>query len=111
MSVAESREPLESDIELILREGGAAIAAASSTEALAQVETDLFGKRSALSGAHRAVGSLEPEQRKEAGRRLHERHAVLSVAIGLIDTVDLPGEVLADREAGRVVRGAVDPQA
>ena len=33
------------------------------------METELFGKRSALAGAHRSLGSLDPDQRKEAGRR------------------------------------------
>jgi hypothetical protein len=37
-----------------------------------QVETELLGKRSALTRAHRALGSLDPEARKEAGRQLHE---------------------------------------
>ena len=49
-----------------------AIAAAPSTEALSQVETDLLGKRSALTRAHRTLGGLDPEARKEAGRRLNE---------------------------------------
>ncbi len=65
------------EIEHIVEEGQAAIAAATSTDALAQVETDLFGKRSALSGAHRSLGSLDPDARKEAGRQLHEARAVL----------------------------------
>ncbi len=70
-------------IEQIVEEGEAAIAAAASTDALAQVETDLFGKRSALSGAHRSLGSLDPDARKEAGRRLHEARAALE---GLVAT-------------------------
>ena len=48
-----------------------------STDALAQVETELFGKRSALAGAHRSLGSLDPDARKEAGRQLHEARAAL----------------------------------
>jgi phenylalanyl-tRNA synthetase alpha chain len=58
------------DTEQITREGEAAIAAAASTDDLALVETELLGKRSTLARAHRSVGALDPEERKEAGRRL-----------------------------------------
>jgi phenylalanyl-tRNA synthetase alpha chain len=60
------------DIDGIARDGEQAIAGASSTDALAQVETQYLGKRSALTRAHRTLGGLDPEARKEAGRRLHE---------------------------------------
>jgi phenylalanyl-tRNA synthetase alpha chain len=70
-------EKMEGDIEQIVKEGAEAIAAAAATDALDQVDTDLFGKRSALTGAHRALGSLDPDRRKEAGRQLHEARATL----------------------------------
>ena len=60
------------DIEGIAGDGERAIAAASSTDALAQVETEFLGKRSPLTRAHRALGGLDPEARKEAGRP-HQR--------------------------------------
>jgi phenylalanyl-tRNA synthetase alpha chain len=72
---------MQGEIEQIVHDGAAAIAAATATDALAQVETELFGKRSALSGAHRSVGSLEPEARKEAGRRLHEARGTLEALL------------------------------
>jgi phenylalanyl-tRNA synthetase alpha chain len=72
---------MQVEIEQIVHDGGAAIEAATSTDALAQVETELFGKRSALSGAHRSVGSLEPDARKEAGRQLHQARAALEVQL------------------------------
>jgi phenylalanyl-tRNA synthetase alpha chain len=65
MTVSSSIDP-----EQITREGEAAIAAAASTDALASVETEWLGKRSVLARAHRSVGGLDPEERKEAGRRL-----------------------------------------
>jgi phenylalanyl-tRNA synthetase alpha chain len=65
MTVSSSIDP-----EQITREGEAAIAAASSTDDLASVETEWLGKRSVLARAHRSVGALDPEERKEAGRRL-----------------------------------------
>jgi phenylalanyl-tRNA synthetase alpha chain len=63
---------MELDIEAIATEGERAIAAAASTNALNEVETELLGKRSALTRAHRTLGSLSPEERKEAGRRIKE---------------------------------------
>jgi phenylalanyl-tRNA synthetase alpha chain len=72
---------MQGEIEQIVHDGGAAIEAATSTDALAQVETELFGKRSALSGAHRSVGSLEPDARKEAGRQLHEARGTLEAQL------------------------------
>jgi phenylalanyl-tRNA synthetase alpha chain len=60
------------DIEAIASEGERAIAAAASTDALSEVETALLGKRSTLTRAHRTLGSLSPEDRKEAGRRINE---------------------------------------
>ena len=60
------------DIEAIASAGERAIAAATSTDALTEVETEQLGKRSALQRAHRSLGALSPEERKEAGRRLNE---------------------------------------
>jgi hypothetical protein len=64
-------EPIEIDFELILRDGLAAIAAAASTDALAQVETDLFGKRcTPLVGVARpwaAQGGRTPSARGAGG--------------------------------------------
>ncbi|HXB37027.1 MAG TPA: phenylalanine--tRNA ligase subunit alpha [Acidimicrobiales bacterium] len=60
------------DIEAIASDGERAIAAAASTDALAEVETELLGKRSSLTRAHRTLGSLSPDERKDAGRRINE---------------------------------------
>jgi phenylalanyl-tRNA synthetase alpha chain len=65
------------DIDAIALEGERAIAAAPSTDALAQVETEYLGKKSALTRAHRTLGGLTPEARKEAGQRLNEVRARL----------------------------------
>ncbi|HEY1652034.1 MAG TPA: phenylalanine--tRNA ligase subunit alpha [Acidimicrobiales bacterium] len=69
------------DIEGIAGDGERAIAAAPSTEALAEVEGELLGKRSVLTRAHRTLGSLSPEERKEAGRRLNEVRARLEAHV------------------------------
>jgi phenylalanyl-tRNA synthetase alpha chain len=60
------------DIEAIATDGERAIASAASTDALGEVETELLGKRSTLTRAHRTLGSLSPEERKEAGRRIKD---------------------------------------
>ena len=60
------------DIDGITADGARAIEGAASSEALNQVEIEFLGKRSALTRAHRALGGLSPEARKDAGRRLGE---------------------------------------
>ena len=70
------------DIDGITADGERAIEGAASTEALNQVDTEFLGKRSALTRAHRALGGLDPEARKEAGRRLDEAQAQLEGAAG-----------------------------
>ncbi len=68
-------ENVDADVEILAAEGSRAIAAASSTVELAQIETELLGKRSPLTRAHRRLGALHPDERKEAGRRLNEAAA------------------------------------
>jgi phenylalanyl-tRNA synthetase alpha chain len=63
---------VELDIEAIAGDGERAIAAAASTDELALVETEYLGKKSSLTRAHRTLGGLDPEARKEAGRRLND---------------------------------------
>jgi phenylalanyl-tRNA synthetase alpha chain len=72
---------MNGSIEGIREEGEAAIASARTTEELAQIGVELFGKRSMLAGAHRSLATLEPDQRKEAGRRLHEVRAALEAQL------------------------------
>ena len=74
-------ENVELDIEVIAGDGERAIAGAPSTDALAQVETEYLGKRAALTRAHRSLGGLDPEARKEAGHRINEVQAQLKAAL------------------------------
>ena len=71
----------DSDISSILEEGAAAIGAASSTDGLTKVETDLLGKRSVMARAHRSLGALSPEARRDAGRELQEVRATLEALL------------------------------
>ncbi len=90
------------DIDGIAGEGERAIAAAASTDALTDVESELLGKRSVLTRAHRTLGALSPEARKEAGRRLNEVRARLEAQRGRP-----PGRT----GRGRTGRGACAPTA
>ena len=65
------------DIDGITADGARAIEGAASTAALNQVDTELLGKRSPLNRAHRALGGLDPEARKDAGRRIGEAQSQL----------------------------------
>jgi phenylalanyl-tRNA synthetase alpha chain len=114
MTVSSSIDP-----EQITREGEAAIAAAMSTDDLASVETELLGKRSVLARAHRSVGALDPEERKEAGRRLQGVRATLEARLAarrtelagseraaalVSDRLDLT-EVIPEQVTSRQARG------
>jgi phenylalanyl-tRNA synthetase alpha chain len=91
-------ENVDLDIDRIAGDGERAIAGAGSTDALAQVETEYLGKRSALQGAHRTLGGLDPEARREAGRRLHE------VRTSLEGQVAERRAALADAERAEALR-------
>jgi phenylalanyl-tRNA synthetase alpha chain len=69
------------DIEAIAAEGARSIDGAASVEALDALETELLGKRSILKRAHRTLGRLDPEARKEAGRQINEAAAALEVRL------------------------------
>src|SRR5271156_2630091 len=109
------------DIDGIVAEGARAIEGAASTEALNQVEIEFLGKRSALTRAHRTVGGLDPETRREAGRLLGEAQDQLKALLAarraeladperaealLADRLDLteviPAQVLAPPARGHL---------
>jgi len=63
------------DVDQLERDAAAAVAAAGSTAALSEVESSVLGKRGPLALAHRELGALEPEARRQAGKTLHDaRH-------------------------------------
>ena len=112
------------DIDGITADGARAIEGAASSEALNQVDIEFLGKRSALTRAHRALGGLDPEARKEAGRRLGEAQAQLKALLAarraelaeseraealLADRLDLT-EVIADQVRTAPARGPPAPR-
>jgi phenylalanyl-tRNA synthetase alpha chain len=60
------------DLQRLHDDGRRRIASAADLEALRQVETDLLGKRAELTGLKQKLGAMEPDERREAGRRLNE---------------------------------------
>ena len=69
------------DVATIEREAAEAVGAAASSEDLARVETAVLGKRGPLALAHRELGALAPDERREAGRVLHEARARLEAVV------------------------------
>lgn len=63
------------NLERLERDAASAVAAAATSEALAQVSAEHLGRRSALALAHRELGGMEPEERKAAGKALSEARA------------------------------------
>jgi phenylalanyl-tRNA synthetase alpha chain len=70
------------DIEALVAEATAAIAAADSTEAIRQVAAAVVGKKAPLAQAGRALGGLEPDDRKRVGQQLHEARTLIE---GLVE--------------------------
>jgi phenylalanyl-tRNA synthetase alpha chain len=89
------------DIEGLAGEGERAIAGAASSDALAQVETEYLGKRAALTRAHRALGGLDPDARREAGRQLNEVRTRLEAQVSArraeLARAERAASLLADR--------------
>jgi len=59
------------DIERTAREAAASLSAASSSDELRTLETDLLGKKSALSAFKKGLGSLDTEARRATGQALN----------------------------------------
>ena len=66
---------MEHDLDAHLAAAVAAVAAASDLAALKDVDGELLGKRSVVTAAKKQLGSLEPDERREVGRRLNEVRA------------------------------------
>jgi phenylalanyl-tRNA synthetase alpha chain len=69
------------DLDRLVEEARVAVDAAASTEAIRAVAASVTGKKSPLAQAGRALGSLEPEARKELGRQLHGARAAVEALV------------------------------
>ena len=70
-------QPDMPDIEALVTEAGAAIAAAGSVEEIREVAVGVTGKKSPLARAQRSLGALDEEARRELGRRINEGRAAV----------------------------------
>ena len=69
------------DLPALLDDALARTRAATSLAELDALDTDLLGKRSPLVAAKAALGGLEPEARREAGRALNDARQVVQDAL------------------------------
>jgi phenylalanyl-tRNA synthetase alpha chain len=118
MTGGRSRDRTVDELE---RKAADAIAAAESLAALAEVESAVLGKRSQLALAHRDLAKLDEDERRAAGKALHDARTRLEAlakdrAAGLAaaeraamlerDRLDLT-EVTEDEVRSAVTRGRV----
>jgi phenylalanyl-tRNA synthetase alpha chain len=79
----------------------AAIEAAGTVEGLAEAKTAVLGKGAALTAAQRSLGSLPPEDRKDAGRALNEVRrrveARLEARLGELRAVERTARLQSER--------------
>jgi len=69
------------DLHALVEQARAAVAAAATTKAIREVAASVTGKKSALARAGRALGTLEPDARKELGRKLHEARTTVEALV------------------------------
>jgi phenylalanyl-tRNA synthetase alpha chain len=69
------------DIRSIAEAGAARVRAAGSSDELQAVESDVLGKKGALSGLKAKLGGLEPEERRTVGQALNAARATLEAAV------------------------------
>lgn len=60
------------EVEALVAAAEAAVAGAGSVDEIREVATAVAGKRSPLAAAHRSLGTLDPDARKELGALLHQ---------------------------------------
>jgi phenylalanyl-tRNA synthetase alpha chain len=70
------------DVGALEADAERAVRAAATTLELAEVESALLGKRSALAAAHRSLGGLEVDARRQVGQDLHEVRGRIELLVG-----------------------------
>ncbi|MEM7341745.1 MAG: phenylalanine--tRNA ligase subunit alpha [Actinomycetota bacterium] len=89
------------DLPPLERDALDAVAAAGTLDALRQVESSFLGKGAPLTTAKKALGSLEPEDRKKAGRALNETRQRVEAAIaeqrGELATAERESQLAGER--------------
>jgi phenylalanyl-tRNA synthetase alpha chain len=90
------------DFDQHLADAAAVVAAADDLEALRVLEAELLGKASVVTDARRSLGAMEPDERREAGRRLNEVRSGLEALVADRKSVLEAGERAAVLEAERL---------
>ncbi|MDQ1361513.1 MAG: phenylalanyl-tRNA synthetase alpha chain [Acidimicrobiaceae bacterium] len=91
-----------SDIASLVSQAEAKIEAATSSEELDEVRTVLLGKKSELAQAQRALGSLDPEIRKDRGKQLQEARQAVELQLANRRATFSRDELAAAMEADRL---------
>jgi phenylalanyl-tRNA synthetase alpha chain len=90
------------DIDALVAEARGAVAAAVSTEDIRTVAASVSGKKSPLAQASRRLGALEPEARREAGRKLHEARTTIETLVEERRTAITAEELSRQMEESRI---------
>jgi phenylalanyl-tRNA synthetase alpha chain len=69
------------EVQRLESEGAARVTTATTVDGLRELETQILGKKSALTGLRRQLGGLDPDQRKEVGQRLNAARAAMEATI------------------------------
>jgi phenylalanyl-tRNA synthetase alpha chain len=91
-----------SDIAELVSQAESTIKEATSSAELDEVRTALLGKKSALAQAQRALGSLDPEARRERGKQLQEARQAIEQELADRRASFVRDELAAALEADRL---------
>jgi phenylalanyl-tRNA synthetase alpha chain len=100
------------DVVALVAEARSAIESADTLEIIRHVAASVSGKKSPLAEAWRALGSMDPEARKELGRQLHEARTTVEDLLeskrSQLRYAELAAEMAASRlDLTEYVRGSV----
>ena len=90
------------DIDALVADARADIDDAGTSEALRQVTAAVSGKKSPMAEASRVLGSLDPDERKELGRKLHEARTTIEALLDAKRTELRFAELSAEMAASRL---------
>jgi phenylalanyl-tRNA synthetase alpha chain len=100
MSADEATPP---DAGAVLARARSLVQEAASLEALRSAANELLGKRGELAALQRSLGALDPEQRRQAGRRINETRAEVEQLVAARQE-----ELQADERARRLAAERLD---
>lgn len=69
------------DLDALVADASAAVAEAADLDALHALQSNLLGKKAAIVGAKKQLGSLPAEERAEVGKAINEARAAIESAI------------------------------